>query len=618
MAEAGVPGVAVGVRVGGEEIAVGYGVTSVEDPLPVHERTLFQIGSVSKTFTATAIMALVEQGRLTLDDPVGRHLPTFRLATPGLADRVTVRHLLTHAGGFVGDWLLVRPPALGEGDDALARTVDALADVPQLFPPGGGWSYNNAGFALAGRVVEVLTGRPYAAALRDLVLEPLGLSGTFVSADEAITHRTALPHASTEHPPCILRGKGWQPGWQLARADVPLGGLISNVQDLLGWARFHIGVQPRVRRPVHRSAGAPSPPCRPRSSRRAASPTTSGRVDAPDGRRAALVGHGGLTTGYATAFTLVPDAQAAVAILTNATPGGTWLGREVTRTLLRETIGVDDAPPAPAPGLAGDSHVYTGRYDNPFAIQRIRVGAKTGELVLEHHAPEPRARPVGSRRSSAYPPRLPCPRPRRRARPAQPGRSVRGLRAGCGGTRGVAPVGRPAGAASRGLTAMARRHRHVRAGAQGHGHGVPGGFGAHGNPRDFRLMLGRLEDPARARWQRPVQLIRALGLRPGQDRRRDRRGVGLPRAASCPRRRAAGPRLRRRRGAPDASRVYSSAFVAPGSRNVTPVLGRDDDPLLPDGAVRPRPRREHVPPLPRAGPATSAAWLGSCGLADGW
>ena len=389
MAGARVPGLAVGIRVGSDEVMAGYGVTSVEDPLPVHERTLFQIGSVSKTFTAAAIMALVERGRLTLDDPVCRFLPTFRLPAPGLAEQVTVRHLLTHTAGFVGDWFLVRPPRTGEGDDALARVVDLLAGVPQLFPPGGGWSYNNAGFSLAGRVVEVLTGRPYASALRDLVLGPLGLGGTFVSADEAITRRTALPHASRKRPR-VLRGAGWQSGWQLDRADIPLGGLLSGVHDLLGWARFHLGL------PAGPSAGpAPLAPGTIAAMQTPLAPA-GGNADhvgiawmlrTVGGRR--FVGHGGLTTGYATAFTLVPDAGAAVVVLTNATPGGIWLGREVTRTILRETIGVDDAPPVPAPSLGVDPREYTGRYDNPFAVQSVRLGTKASELVLEHHAREP-------------------------------------------------------------------------------------------------------------------------------------------------------------------------------------------------------------------------------------
>ena len=391
MAEARVPGVAVGVRVGAKEVAAGYGVTSVEDPLPVHARTLFQIGSVSKTFTAAAIMALVERGRLTLDDPVCRHLPAFRLATPGVAERITVRHLLTHTAGFVGDWFLVRPPALAAGDDAPRQLADAMAEVPQLFPPGEGWSYNNAGFGLAGRVIEVLTGCPYEVALRDLVLGPLRLAGTFVSADEAITHRVALPHTSTTRPPRILRGAGWQPGWQLTRSDVPLGGLISSVEDLLGWARFHLG----LRRPSAGSAPLALATIAAMQTPLATAGCFADQVGVAWMLRTAggatLVSHGGLTSGYATAFTLVPEASTAVVVLTNATPGGTWLGREITRTVLREAIGVDDAPPAPVPGVAGDVHACVGRYDNPFAIQSVRVGAKPGELVLEHHArpPEP-------------------------------------------------------------------------------------------------------------------------------------------------------------------------------------------------------------------------------------
>jgi CubicO group peptidase (beta-lactamase class C family) len=388
MARATVPGVAVGVRVGSTEITAGYGVTSVEDPLPIHERTLFQIGSVSKTFTATAMMTLVEHGRLGLDDPVRRYLPGFRLAAPGVADRITIRHLLTHTAGFVGDWFLARPPALGQGDDALARLVDALAGVPQLFPPGEGWSYNNAGFAVAGRVVEMLTGQPYQAALRDLVLAPLGLDGTFVSADEAITHRVAMPHGSRDNPPRLLRGAGWQPGWELARADVPLGGLVSSVHDLLGWARFHLG----------RAEAGPAAPLAQATVVRMQAPLVPAGCFADEvgvawmlrdlaGRR--VVGHGGLTTGYATAFTLVPDADAAIVVLTNATPGGTWLGRDVTRAIVREAIGLDDAPPAAVPGLGRDGQNYAGRYDNPFAVQEIAPGAAAGELVLRHHPHPP-------------------------------------------------------------------------------------------------------------------------------------------------------------------------------------------------------------------------------------
>jgi ubiquinone/menaquinone biosynthesis C-methylase UbiE len=128
---------------------------------------------------------------------------------------------------------------------------------------------------------------------------------------------------------------------------------------------------------------------------------------------------------------------------------------------------------------------------------------------------------------------------------------------------------------------MARRHRHVRAGAEGHGHGVPGGFGAHGNPRDFELMLGRLEDPGRARWQRPMRLIRALRLRPGQTVAEIGAGSGyLVRRIA----RAVAPRGRVYAvdAEPRMLPVLLERLRRAGIGNVTPVLGRDDDPLLPE------------------------------------
>jgi len=120
-------------------------------------------------------------------------------------------------------------------------------------------------------------------------------------------------------------------------------------------------------------------------------------------------------------------------------------------------------------------------------------------------------------------------------------------------------------------------------GRERRGHGVPGGFGAHGNPRDFQLMLGRLEDPGRARWQRPLQLVRALGLRRGQTVAEIGAGSGyLVRRLA----RAVGPRGRVYAvdAEPRMLPILLGRLHRAGIGNVTPVLGRDDDPLLPDGA----------------------------------
>src|SRR5580658_10634149 len=166
-----VPGVALGITCDGRDFARGFGITSVNHPLPVDEETLFQIGSTTKTFTATAAMRLVEAGKLDLDTPIRTYLPEFTMRDPSVTEGATMRHLLTHTGGWEGDFF----PDTGDGDDALAKFVALMAQLPQLTPLGTVWSYNNAAFALAGRVIEVLSGKTFEAALTELVLKPLGL-----------------------------------------------------------------------------------------------------------------------------------------------------------------------------------------------------------------------------------------------------------------------------------------------------------------------------------------------------------------------------------------------------------------------------------------------------------
>src|SRR4051812_14529011 len=127
----GVPGAVVGVLLGDEEHVCTYGVGSADHPRPVSGDTLFQVGSISKTFASAAVMVLVERGRLALDDPIARHLPGLAAATGLDTEAMTVEHALSHQSGFDGDHLLV----VGAG-----RGLDALADARRLFPPGRGVS----------------------------------------------------------------------------------------------------------------------------------------------------------------------------------------------------------------------------------------------------------------------------------------------------------------------------------------------------------------------------------------------------------------------------------------------------------------------------------------------
>jgi CubicO group peptidase (beta-lactamase class C family) len=150
MARWSVPGLAIGLLHQGQVEMSGYGIASVETVQPVVPETLFQIGSISKVFTTTLVMTLVDEDRLDLDQPVITCLPELPLADPAARQGVTLRHLLTHTGGFVGD----RFDDHGSGDGALARAIAALGILRQQTPLGETWTYCNAGFDIAGRCVE--------------------------------------------------------------------------------------------------------------------------------------------------------------------------------------------------------------------------------------------------------------------------------------------------------------------------------------------------------------------------------------------------------------------------------------------------------------------------------
>ena len=154
MREHHVPGVALGVLRDGRSTVRGFGITSIDDPLPVTADTIFPLASISKTVTATAMMRLVEQGKVDLRAPVRKYLPDFRVQDEAASRDVTIWHLLTHTSGWEGQL-----SATDRGDETLARFVAELSTNMQLAPPGAAWSYNNAGFGVAGRVIEAITGR---------------------------------------------------------------------------------------------------------------------------------------------------------------------------------------------------------------------------------------------------------------------------------------------------------------------------------------------------------------------------------------------------------------------------------------------------------------------------
>src|SRR5579871_3968548 len=217
-----VPGVAVAVFYRGREYARGYGKTNVDRPVAVDGDTLFRIGSITKTFTGTAMMRLVEQRKVSLDAPVRSYLPGLQLADESVARRVTLRQLLNHSGG-------------GSGDDALAKYVAGMRALPQLTRLGQILAYNNAAVDLAGRVIEVVTNAPYERAVELLVLRPLRLSHSGFFTDRLTQYPIAQSHDVKKGKPLVDAAS-----WNFPRSLNPTGGLISSARDQLRYAQFHL------------------------------------------------------------------------------------------------------------------------------------------------------------------------------------------------------------------------------------------------------------------------------------------------------------------------------------------------------------------------------------------
>src|SRR5688572_18115444 len=219
MKEYGVPGAAVGVYFKGQSATLGLGVTSIDNPLPVTADTLFQVGSISKTFTGTLLMQLVDAGKLKLDARVRDSIRSFRVKDPAASRDATLLTTLTHMGGWEGDYF----DDPGSGDDALARVVERMAGLEQVAPFNSVWSYNNAGFYVAGRAIELATGKPYETALKEMLLEPLGLKRTFIFPADVMAERFVVGHSGPVGKPAVARP------WALARAAHAVGGVVASV-----------------------------------------------------------------------------------------------------------------------------------------------------------------------------------------------------------------------------------------------------------------------------------------------------------------------------------------------------------------------------------------------------
>jgi CubicO group peptidase (beta-lactamase class C family) len=357
--EHGVPGAALGVLADGEMADAATGLLSLATGVEATPDSVFQIGSTTKLWTASLVMQLVDEGLLDLDEPVRRHLPEFRLSDEAAAASITARQLLSHTAGFEGDIFT----DTGKGDDCLEKFVLTLGDTPQLFAPGERFSYNNAGYCVLGRLVEVLREKPFDDCLRERLFTPLGLTHVANGPYEAIMFRAAVGHVRPT-PDAELQPA---PFWALARSNAPAGSMLAmRARDLLTFAQMHMNAGRAADGTAVLSADA----IRMMHEPVVELPKLGLMGDAwglgPELFRTSdglLTGHDGNTIGQAAFLRFVPGKGVAVALLTNG--GDTFaLYRDVFGHLLKELAGVV-LPPLPAPPAAPrriDASRYVGTY----------------------------------------------------------------------------------------------------------------------------------------------------------------------------------------------------------------------------------------------------------------
>ncbi len=299
---ANVPGLAYALVSGGEVTKSGFvGVLREGEAKTGSDNTVFIIGSVSKSFTALAVMQLVEKGRIKLDTQISQYLPSF-VDTP--IAKVTIRQLLSHTSG-----LSLVQGNLSQNDysmqqDALSKRVERLARIAPQSPPGVRWEYSNANYQILGKLIEVMSGRSFAEYLENNILKPVGMNDSYVH------NARANEELATGHRPWF--------GTRLALSSnktglgsAPQGGIVSSARDMARYLSVMMNKQDDIL-----SADGKARMMSPASD---ISPEYGfGWFLNPDD---GVVYHSGSNPGYEALATMIPSENRAAVVLANANSG---------------------------------------------------------------------------------------------------------------------------------------------------------------------------------------------------------------------------------------------------------------------------------------------------------
>jgi CubicO group peptidase (beta-lactamase class C family) len=334
-----IPGVALAIVQGDQIVYLkGYGRAD-QSGRRVTPQTPFLIGSITKTFTALAVMQLVEAGRVDLDAPVQRYLPWFRVADPKASARITVRMLIEQTSGlpqlptFV-TWTWPNDP------DILERHVRLMANTNLVFPPGQGFAYSNANYVTQGVIVQAVSGQTYEDYIRQHIFAPLDMQHSYVSQQEAMRDGMAS-------------GYRWWFGYPVPvtlpykRSNLPAGFAISSAEDMAHYLIAQLNGGRYRTRTVLSPAGIASMQAEP-------PPGTYGlgwesvRIE---GRR--LINFDGATGNFQASVFIDPESRVGVFVAANAmsaldglssSRSSSSLGASSTQELIRRLLGRDEHP----------------------------------------------------------------------------------------------------------------------------------------------------------------------------------------------------------------------------------------------------------------------------------
>ena len=373
-----VPAISVAVWQDDKLYSGASGVLNISTGIRATTDSIFQIGSIGKVFTATLIMQLVDAGKINLDYPVISYLRDFHVACDKATESITVRQLLCHTSGISGPFF---PEDRHDQGSLISRYVDQCYLASQIHKPGDMFSYSNAGYCIAGRLVEVMTGLSWYEAIEEMIVKPLGMKNVAVSPNETPRFRTAIGHIES-----ASNKAEWIPASQcyFPLSMAPAGtSLATSPSELIHFAKAHLnaglmlsGEQLLSKESIYEM-----------QSSQIKLPSYSEQFMTDfglgwalvEGGNAPMYGHDGVTIGQSALLRIIPSHNLIVAVFVN---GGRWpvidFLSNLFRDLMRELIGINFDHHKPC-GFSANPEHYCGRYESRGSTWDIRF--KNGVLV---------------------------------------------------------------------------------------------------------------------------------------------------------------------------------------------------------------------------------------------